>query len=413
MIDGAMDFRGALLNEVLPFWERSIDREHGGYFCDLDERGDRYGDGEKHIVTMCRQIYSFSLGHRLSGDATYLEYAAQGVEFFRQLFHDSRFGGFVRSTDRRGNVFDPSKSPYGQYFAIYALAEFYRTSRDQQALDLATETYGLIEKHDWDHQRGGYYQELNQDWSIRDDSKSTGHLLHAMEAVSALFAATGDDRYLGDLNRICDVLVAHSWDPATGCQYESFTADWQANPERLRGLVIYGHTIECAAFVLATAAYTGNGEHLDFGRKILSYALRHGYDSEHGGVYFFGRPEGGIVNSDKMWWVQSETLSALSMAYRITGDQFYLGWLRHIAEFVFTKQRDAAVGEWHMLLYADGTVRDGRKGRASPEFQPVPAKAAYHVAQGLHHAARNLEHFAAHGPTVPGAKGAMWEDFAL
>ena len=25
----AMDFRGALLDEVLPFWERSIDREYG------------------------------------------------------------------------------------------------------------------------------------------------------------------------------------------------------------------------------------------------------------------------------------------------------------------------------------------------------------------------------------------------
>ena len=101
------------------------------------------------------------------------------------------------------------------------------------------------------------------------------------------------------------------------------------------------------------------------------------------------------------------------MAYRITGDQFYLGWLQHVAQFIFAKQRDAAVGEWHMLLYADGTVRDGRKGWASPEFHPVPAKGAYHVAQGLYHAARNLEAFAANGPTMPGTAGASWEDFAL
>jgi hypothetical protein len=66
-----------------------------------------------------------------------------------------------------------------------------------------------------------------------------------------------------------------------------------------------------------------------------------------------------------------------------------------------------------MLLYADGSVRDGRKGWASPDFYPVPAKAAYHVVQGLYHAARNLEHIAADGPTKPGAEGAAWENFAL
>jgi len=228
-----------------------------------------------------------------------------------------------------------------------------------------------------------------------------------------MFAATGDRRYLSDLNRICDTLIAHTWDPVTGCQYESFTTDWQRDLGRLRGLVIYGHTVECAAFVLSAAGYTGNRDHLNFGQAILSYALRHGYDAVNGGIHFLGRPEGGVVNADKMWWVQSEGLSALSMAYRLTGDQFYLGWLRHLAEFVFTKQRDSTAGEWHMLLYADGTVRDGRKGWASPEFSPVPAKGGYHVAQGLHHAARNLELFTANGPTPPGDPAASWDDFAL
>ena len=201
----------------------------------------------------------------------------------------------------------------------HRLAEYHRAGGDRAAFELAAETYELIEKHDWDHQRGDYFQDLNEDWSIRDGGKSTGHLLHAMEMVSGMLAATGDHRYLSDLNRICDTLVAHTWDPATGCQYEAFTTEWQRDSARLRGLVVYGHTVESGAFVLSVAVYTGNGDHLTFGRRLLSYALRHGYDPANGGIHFLGRPGGGVVDGDKMWWVQSEGLSALSMAYRLTG----------------------------------------------------------------------------------------------
>ena len=62
-------------------------------------------------------------------------------------------------------------------------------------------------------------------------------------------------------------------------------------------------------------------------------------------------------------------------------------------------QRDRRDGEWYSSVYADGTIRDGRKGS--------PSKAAYHVAQGLHHAARNL----ALGEASRSTGG--WEDFAL
>ncbi len=405
----AMDFHGALVNEILPFWVRSVDREYGGYWCDIDEDGNRVGDGNKHIVTICRQIYTFSLGHRLTQHPDYLDYAAQGVDFFIEHFLDPKYGGFIRATDRAGVATDRGKFPYGEYFAIYSLAEYFRASGDKTALQHASDTYDLLEKYDWDHKRGGYYQDLNEDWSMRDNGKSTGHLLHAIEAVSNMYASTGESRYLDRLNAICDALVEHTWDPETGCQYEAFTGSWEHNPKRMNGLVLHGHTLECAALVQCIAAFTGNCDHMNFARKIMSYALRHGYDAEHGGVYFFSRPNGTLVNSDKMWWVQAEALSAISMAYRLSGDPFYYGWLQHLADFIYTKQRDARDGEWYSLLYADGTVRDGRKGWASPENRPVPAKGGYHVAKCLYHAARNLA--AANGS--PSTAKLTWADVAV
>jgi mannose/cellobiose epimerase-like protein (N-acyl-D-glucosamine 2-epimerase family) len=49
-----IDFRAALVDAIAPFWERSIDREYGGYWVDLDQSGRREGRGDKHIITTAR-----------------------------------------------------------------------------------------------------------------------------------------------------------------------------------------------------------------------------------------------------------------------------------------------------------------------------------------------------------------------
>src|SRR6185295_12271393 len=79
------------------------------------------------------------------------------------------------------------------------------------------ETYDLYDRHAWDHEQGGVFFDLAEDWSVTDSSKSAGHLLHAMEATSGMFAATADERYLRDLNRLCDTFVTRTFDPRTDC----------------------------------------------------------------------------------------------------------------------------------------------------------------------------------------------------
>jgi len=400
-----MDFRGQLVEEVLPFWERSVDRECGGFITDLDADGNRYGNGDKNIVMQGRNVYSFSLGYMLTGNKTYLEHAGQGVEFLRRHFYDDQHGGWFRTTSRLGEPLDTTKFPYGIAFVILGLGEYYRASGDRSALDLAVETYDLQRQHAWDHARGGIYWILGRDWTPVDPSKRIDSMMHTMEGVSALLAATGDRRYLEDLNELCDTIVERTYDAEHGCTHEWFTPDWQEITDRTRGLINYGHIAEAGWFISVVASYTGNLAHLRFGRRLLGYVLRHGWDSLHGGIYSTGRPEGGPENTTKSWWMQAEMLGALSMAYRLTGDVLYSDWLRSQARFVYEKQRDARVGEWHSAVHADGTVQDGRKGSAW--------KAAYHVSQGLYHADRNLAIFQERGVTVPGAPGAKWEDFAL
>ena len=90
-----------------------------------------------------------------------------------------------------------------------------------------------------------------------------------------MFAATADQRYLRDLNRLCDTFVTRTFDPQTGCWLEAFDASWRPNLARMHGLVIYGHLIEAAAFLSSIAAFTGNETHLP-ARAAISWATRCG-----------------------------------------------------------------------------------------------------------------------------------------
>lgn len=403
MVSDPLDFRGALLEEVLPFWERSIDREHGGFITEIDARGERHGGGEKHLVMQTRMIYSYSLGYRLTQSPVYLENARQGVVFFREHFYDAECGGWFRTTSRAGEPINREKWPYGIAFAVYALADFYRASGDVEALRLAVETFELHWEKARDAERGGIAWNLARDWSPLDPTKRIDSMLHTMEAASSLLAATGEPRYLACLDELCATIVRCTYDPVHGCTHEWFNPDWTEAFDRSRGLINYGHIAEAAWFTSAVAAYTGDTALRDFGRTLLSFVLRHGWDQLHGGIYSYGHPDGWPVDPNKVWWMQAELLGGLSLAYRQTGDVLYREWLGALARFIFGHQRDATLGEWNATVYADGTVHDGRKGS--------PSKAAYHVAQALHHAAANLA--AASAPPTSAPSTREWAELAL
>ncbi|MFN2111185.1 MAG: AGE family epimerase/isomerase, partial [Anaerolineae bacterium] len=57
----AVQYREALLNDVIPFWERhSLDREFGGYFTCLDWDGSAF-DTDKFIWLQARQVWIFAM----------------------------------------------------------------------------------------------------------------------------------------------------------------------------------------------------------------------------------------------------------------------------------------------------------------------------------------------------------------
>jgi mannose/cellobiose epimerase-like protein (N-acyl-D-glucosamine 2-epimerase family) len=397
----ALAFRRQLLDEVIPFWvTHAIDEQFGGYWTHLQRDGGRYSRGDKYLVMQTRMIYSFSIAYRLSGEARHLQLATHGVEFLLDRFRDRQRDGWVWTVSCAGEQLDRAKRPYGLAFAVYALAEYARVAGDTTALELAQRTWDLLSTRAWDAELGGFYHELGEDWTPVTTTKRIDTILHNLEGVSALLAATGDAQYLTHIRRLCDTIVDRTWDARTGCTHEWFYRDWREDLTNTQGLANYGHVAETAWFLASVGAHTGEPRYLELARAELDYALGHGWDADHGGLYSYGRPEGAATDTAKVWWMQSELLDALALFYRLTRQERYADLLRRQAAYIFTRQRDPIFGEWYARCAADGRPLDPRKG--------FEYKAAYHVVQGLYQADRHLRSARGERADEPG-----WLEWAL
>ena len=391
----------ALREQVIPFWlERAVDRGHGGYLTCFDERGRPSGDTGKYIVTQTRMLWGFMYLSDFGNEkdkAALAGAARQGMDFFADRFWDSEHGGFVWKTDRAGHVIDGGKLLYGQSFALYALAEYHRKTGDGRALSLARETLSLMLRHAADTCHGGFYENLEPDWSLSPggkyagDRKSLDIHMHIMEALTTLYAADPSPFNARKLREIADLIVNRMINRERGYGYNQFTADFTRvpainihrtwNAERETGEVVeaptdttsYGHNVELS-WLLDLALTTLGADktpYLGVIRKLLDHSLAHGFDYEYGGLYRDGVADGEALVRDKEWWQNFEALVGYANGYLLFHDERYLDALRSTWAFDRDHFMNSEVGESRQLL--------DRAGRPLIADLGNPWKGIYHT----------------------------------
>ncbi|MBC7234682.1 MAG: AGE family epimerase/isomerase [Chloroflexi bacterium] len=403
-------------DKIIAFWlEHGIDKECGGYWTDLARDGSRYGQGEKWIVVQARTIYSFCLAYQFFGEQIYLDQAAQGVAFFREHFRDPKNGGWYYCVSRDGSeVLDPSKQPYGLSFVSYGFAEYGRLTGDRAVLQEAIDTHELVMEKCWDREHGGLPNRFTPDWQLVEGIKRVDTHMHTMEGVSAIYHATGDGHFLERLEQLAGVILGDigrngCYDALHGCTHEQFHMDWTEALERTQGLVNYGHVTEAGWFIAKLAAYTGDTRQYRLAKGLVDWAIQHGFDTERGGLFDYGRPTGEVVRDVKTWWNQAELLGALAFLYRMTGERAYRQLLGEHIAFIERNVLDAEYGEWYPQLKADGSIARDAEGLLR-DHKGNRFKSPYHVMQGLYHACHDLRRAAG---VKPVAEPKSWADYCL
>lgn len=396
---------------IIPFWAaRGVDREYGGYLTCFDSAGRLdEKDTDKYIVTQTRMIWGFSLFHQLlPDDPSHREAAAQGVDFFIRHFWDKRYGGWHWKVRRDGSLLDDGKVVYGQSFAIYALATYTLATGDPRGLDYACHTFDLLQRYCADVARGGYYENLEPDWSLSPggfcagDRKSLDIHMHLMECFTVLAQASGEEIHRRRLQEVIDVILTHMIHPDSGCGRNQFALDftplpaiairrtWNAERE---GAAIespldstsYGHNVELAWLLVRAGEVLGKPRdaYLDVIRRLVDHALRYGLDTTYGGIYRDGPHEGPALVRDKEFWQNAEALVGFLDAYEITRDPRYLTAFEEVWAFADRYMINHDLGEWMTLVSESGEPLVTGIGN--------PWKACYHSGRSIYEAIRRLD----------------------
>jgi len=91
---------------------------------------------------------------------------------------------------------------------------------------------------------------------------------------------------------------------------------------------------------------------------LLDHALKNGYDHQRGGLYYRGFDDHPATDTEKIWWVQAEMLSALTDALKHEDDPHYEIVLGQQLQFIKNHQVGPRAGIWLYAVTADGQPMD-------------------------------------------------------
>ncbi len=294
------------------------------------------------IVTQSRHIWSTANACMFyQKDNALRKVAGYGVQFLKHKIWDKEFGGFFNLVSREGEPLkefgEIIKTAYGNAFAIYGLAAYYRASGDTAALKLAQETFWWLEKHSYDPHHGGYYQFMSQDGiPFREGYKASppkdqNSSIHILECFTELYEVWPDstlkERLSSMLRLVRDIITTDRGYLTLFLKRDLTPVSYMDSTAAVRmknyefDHVSFGHDVETAYLMLEASEALGmknDTTTLRVAKKMVDHALRNGWDKERGGLfdggyYFPGEKNAVIVRNTKEWWSQVEALNSFLM----------------------------------------------------------------------------------------------------
>jgi mannobiose 2-epimerase len=360
---GALDRE--LRENILPFWYQTMDHRRGGFAGLVTFDGKPDLTSPKGLVMHSRHLWASSRAWTERRNPLDLAAARHAYAFLTGKLQDRIGRGFWWTVDVRGNPENDSKVLYGQAFAVYGLSQYYRSTGEAAALDLALEVFGLLESVGRDREYGGYYEAVDRHWKAPlvqalsevdiPCSKSMNTNLHVLEAYTALYLATGLPKVREALASLLAVFEKHILvTPEHLGLY--FDRDWK----NLTNTVSYGHDVEASWLITEAAqalADQGSAGHhlpddrtagfLRIARKSLAVLQENGGSMPEG-------IHGGRLDTTRTWWVQAEALVGMANAWELTGEEAFLTAAESLWSYIDRFVVDRSRGDWHWAVDAQG-----------------------------------------------------------
>lgn len=364
-----------LREHILPFWLKLKDIDNGGFYGEVDFNLNVNKESIKGGIQTARILWSFSAAYRVTNVEEYKEAAEQAYVFFRDKLIDNEFKGVYWAVDYKGNPADTRKHVYCQSFGIYALSEYYRATKNEEALELAMSLFELIEDKGFNESNLAYLEEFDRQWNVIPNEMlsengvmadiTTNTHLHVLEGYTTLYRVSGDERVKEKLTNLIYTFYNKIYDKENHLLKVFFDNNW----ESIIDLKSFGHDIE--ASWLIDEAYKVLGIKDDAIEKMI-IDIAHNIKSEiQQDGSLINEEENGVKDCTRIWWGQVEAMVGYLNAYQRTGNKEFLNIVDGLIKYTWEKFIDPREGgEWYWSIEANG--------KATERSVAEPWKTPYH-----------------------------------
>lgn len=360
------EIKNHLVSAIIPFWKNLRDDEFGGYYGYMDYDLKLNKKAEKGCILNSRITWFFSNAYTLLKDESLLKEADHGYAFLKDHCIDKENGGIYWSMNYDGTPLDTTKHTYNQAFCIYALSSYYEASGKKEALDLAKELFAMIEEKCTDDQ--GYQEAFTRDFKPESNEKLSENgvlaektmntLLHVLEAYTELYRVSKDEAVKERLEWIMDVFADKVYNPQLKRQEVFFDKNYNS----IIDLHSYGHDIETAWLMDRTLEVVNDESYTKKISPITKTLTENIYNVAFDGRSLSNECDKGVVDTNRVWWVQAETVVGFLNGYekdpsRAQYKEAAEATWQFIKDYVIDKRSGS---EWFWLVRQDGTPVEGK-----------------------------------------------------
>ena len=347
-----------LIDNLLPWWSsKTPDYVNGGFYGRIDMNDSIYAEADKAGVLNSRIMYTFSAAYRVTGDTSYLRIAARAKDYCIGYFIDKEFGGAYHMLDYRGFPKNTTKHIYTNAYFIYGFAEYVRATGDEEVLEAAKALFELFEKHAFDREYNGYFEDFNREWervslsitgASNVDEKTQNTMMQIMLAYTNLYRVWQEEKIAERLRNLVELFLDKIINPNTYNLH--YIMDRYLN--NISETVSYGHDIELAWFLRDAALLLDDPQLL---KRVEDTSVKMAEAVEKA-----IQPDGSVLNiirtgnENRSWWPQTEAIVGYFDAWEISGEEKFLDYAINCWNYTRDHFIDRTNGGWFSRANADG-----------------------------------------------------------
>lgn len=304
LLEAASAARAWLGEAGLPLWGTAGVDASGSFHERLLFDGQPDLASSRRMRVQARQLYVYSEAAARGWWDGARAVADRGFEaFMRDCWARDGRPGFLHTFTQDKAPLDTKRDTYDHAFGLFALAWYYKLTREPRALALALEILDVLDNVLADPASGGFVESEPPTLPRRSDPH-----MHLLEASLEWTEAGGGPRFLALAGRMTALFKSRFFDRDTGTLREFFAADLGPADGPPGQVVAPGHHFEWS-WLLAWAGRMGAGDAKAEGDALYAYGIRHGLDAQGFAIDECDR-DGRQVRLSRRAWPQTELIKA-------------------------------------------------------------------------------------------------------